>query len=117
MISDQCHLINKKYFYQYSYFYDFLGSQGMTHIKAVTYEKARFLVCFIRGLRRFQQSYSHITMDSVCDRELNAYFWSAASLKYQTLDKLHDIPPSRIIHRLTSSSSTFLMLSAKQNNR
>ena len=32
-------------------------------------------VCFIRALRRFQQSFSHIAMVSRCGRELNAHFF------------------------------------------
>ena len=32
---------------------------------------------------RFRHFFSHITTVSGCDRELNAHFYSAASLKYQ----------------------------------
>ena len=35
---------------------------------------------------RFHQVFSHITMVSGCDRELNAHFYSAASLKYHAPD-------------------------------
>ena len=35
---------------------------------------------------RFQQFFSHITTVSGCDRELNAHFYSAASLKYHVPD-------------------------------
>ena len=42
-------------------------------------------VC-IRVQRRFQQFLSHITTVSGCDRELNAHFYSAASLKYHVPD-------------------------------
>ena len=35
----------------------------------------------------------HITMVSGCDRELNAHFYSAASLWYQIPDTLPDIAP------------------------
>ena len=34
--------------------------------------------CFIRALRRFQQSFSHIATVSGCGRELNVHFYSAA---------------------------------------
>ena len=33
-----------------------------------------FFVCFVRALRRFQQSFSQIATVSSCDRELNAHF-------------------------------------------
>ena len=39
----------------------------------------------------------HITTVSGCDRELNAHFYSAASLWYQILDTLPDITSSHII--------------------
>ena len=32
-----------------------------------------------------------------CDRELNAHFYSAASLEYHALDTWHDTTPSYII--------------------
>ena len=41
---------------------------------------------FVRVLRRFQHFFSHITTVSGCDRELNAQFYSAASLKYHAPD-------------------------------
>ena len=44
------------------------------------------LLLFVRVLRHFQQFFSHITMVSGCDRELNAHFYSAASLKYHAPD-------------------------------
>ena len=44
------------------------------------------LLLFVRILGRFQQFFSHITTVSGCDRELNAHFYSAASLKYHALD-------------------------------
>ena len=55
------------------------------------------LLLFVRILRRFQQFFSHITTVSGCDRELNAHFYSAASLKYHTPDTWHDTTPSHII--------------------
>ena len=55
------------------------------------------LLLFVRILRRFQQFFSHITTVSGCDRELNAHFHSAASLKYRTPDTWHDTTPSHII--------------------
>ena len=54
-------------------------------------------VCVFGFKRRFQQSFSHITTVSGCDRELNAHFYSAASLKYHVPDTWHDITPSHII--------------------
>ena len=38
------------------------------------------------GYRRFQQSISQITTVSGCERELNAHFYSAVSLKYHAPD-------------------------------
>ena len=77
-------------------------------------------VCFIRALRHFQQSFSHIARVSGCGRELNAHIWRAALLKYHPTDTWHNIPPSHIILTLNwpvlIPSSTFLMLSAKQKN-
>ena len=55
------------------------------------------LLLFVRVLRRFQQFFSHITKVSGCDRELNAHFYSAASLKYHAPDTWHDTTPSQII--------------------
>ena len=41
---------------------------------------------------------SHRTLNqSGCDRELNAHFYSAASLKYHVPDTWHDTTPSHII--------------------
>ena len=42
-------------------------------------------------------SVSHITTVSGCDRELNAHFYSAASLKYHGPDTWHDSTSSHII--------------------
>ena len=42
-------------------------------------------VC-IRVKSRFQQFFSHITTVSGCDKELNAHFYGAASLKYHVPD-------------------------------
>ena len=47
-------------------------------------------VCVVRVYRRFQQSFSHIKTVSGCNRELNANFYSAASLWYQVPDTLLD---------------------------
>ena len=44
------------------------------------------LLLFVRVLRRFQQFFSHITTVSGCDTELNAHFYSVASLKYHAPD-------------------------------
>ena len=41
--------------------------------------------------------FSHITTVSGCDRELNAHFYCAASLKYHAPDTWHDTTPSHII--------------------
>ena len=41
-----------------------------------------FFCSSVRVQRRFQQFFSHITTVSGCDRELNAHFYSAASMKY-----------------------------------
>ena len=53
----------------------------------------QWLVClFVQVSCRFQQFFSHIMTVSGCDRELNAHFYSATSLKYhapQTLDMYH----------------------------
>ena len=38
------------------------------------------------GLTSLQQFFFHITMVSGCNKELNAHFYSAASLKYHTPD-------------------------------
>ena len=69
------------------------------------------IVCFIQILHHFQKYFSHIETMSGCDRELNAHFKSAASLKQHASKTWHGIPPSHIILiRLTSPSSIFLML-------
>ena len=44
-----------------------------------------------------QQFFSHITMVSGSDRQLNAHFYRAASLKYHVPDTWHDTTPSHII--------------------
>ena len=46
--------------------------------------------------------FSHITTVSGCDRELNAHFYSAASLQYHAPDTWHDTTPSHIILTLPS---------------
>ena len=53
-------------------------------------------VC-IQVQRGFQQFFSHITMVCGCNRELNAHFYSAASLKYHVPDTWHDTTPSHTI--------------------
>ena len=55
-------------------------------------------VClFYLGLCCFQNSFSHIAMLSGHDRELNARFQSAASLKYDAPDTQHNIPHSHFV--------------------
>ena len=55
-------------------------------------------VClFVLDKRRFQQFFSHITTVSGYDKELNAHFYSAASLKYHAQDTWHDTTPNHII--------------------
>ena len=61
-------------------------------------------VCVYLGLTSFQQFFSHITTVSGCDRELNAHFYSAASLKYHVPDTWHDTTPSHIILKLGRQS-------------
>ena len=51
-----------------------------------THMRKLLLLLFIWVLRRFQQFFSHITTVSGCDRELNAHFYSAASLTYHVPD-------------------------------
>ena len=43
-------------------------------------------VCVNSGLTSLSTIFSHITTVSDCDRELNAHFYSAASLKYHVQD-------------------------------
>ena len=63
------------------------GSCIVHHIKnSKTGTLLLLLLLFVRVLRRFQQIFSHITTVSGCDRELNAHFYSAASLKYHAPD-------------------------------
>ena len=57
----------------------------------------KFVCLFVQVLRRFQQFFSHIATVSGCDRELNAHFYSAASLKYHAPDTWHDTTPSHFI--------------------
>ena len=54
-------------------------------------------VCVNSGLTSLSTFFSHITTVSGCDRELNAHFYSAASLKYHVPDTWHDTTPSHII--------------------
>ena len=61
------------------------------------------LLLFVWVLRCFQQFFSHITKVSGCDRELNAHFYSAASLKYHAQDTWHDTTLSHIILTLGRS--------------
>ena len=51
----------------------------------------------------FNIFFSHITTVSGCDRELNAHFYSAASLKYNAPDTWYDTTPSHIILTLGQS--------------
>ena len=44
------------------------------------------VVLFVWVKHRFQQFFSHITVVSCCDRELNQHFYSAALLKYHAAD-------------------------------
>ena len=46
--------------------------------------KQEYMLLFVRI--RFQQFFSHIEVVSGCDRELNAHFYSAASLKFHAPD-------------------------------
>ena len=46
----------------------------------------KLLLLFVQVLRRFQQFFSRISTVSCCDRELNAHFYSAESLKYHAPD-------------------------------
>ena len=62
-----------------------------------TKNKLQSLLLFVRVSCRFQQFFSHIMTVSGCDRELNAHFYSAASLKYHDPDTWHDTTPSHII--------------------
>ena len=55
------------------------------------------MLLFVRVKCCFQQFFSHIMTVSGCDRELNAHFYSAVSLKYHATDTLHDTTPSYII--------------------
>ena len=58
--------------------------------------KRYYVVCSgLTSLSTIFQSY--ITMVSGCDREQNAHFYSAASLKYHALDTWHDTTLSHII--------------------
>ena len=43
-------------------------------------------VCVYSGLTSLSTIFNHITTMSGCDRELNAHFYSAASLKYHVPD-------------------------------
>ena len=45
----------------------------------------------------FQQFFNHITTVSGCDRERNAHFYSASSLKYHAPDTRYDTTHSHII--------------------
>ena len=52
--------------------------------------------CLIRFNVTFQIFFSHITMVSGCDIELNAHFYSAVSMKYHAPDTWHNTTPSHI---------------------
>ena len=51
-------------------------------------------VCVFGFNVAFNNFSHHITTVSGCDRELNAHFYSAASLKYHVPDTWHDATPS-----------------------
>ena len=55
----------------------------------------------IRVKHHFQQFFSHIMTVSGYGGELNAHFYSAASLKYHVPDTWHDTTPSHITCILT----------------
>ena len=56
-----------------------------------------------------------MTTVSGCDRELNAHFYSAASLKYHAPDTWHGTTPSHIILTLVEQSELYpVILSAKR---
>ena len=62
-----------------------------THTNTLTVLLQNFVyaescLLFVRVLRRFQQFFCHITTVPGCDREVNAHFYSAASLKYHAPD-------------------------------
>ena len=52
--------------------------------------------CHLQLRLEFQQFFSHIMEVSCCDRERNAHFYSAASLKYHAPDTWYDTTPSHI---------------------
>ena len=59
----------------------------------------KLLICVCCSVwRHFQQSFSHITTVSGCDRELNVIFYSAASLWYQVIDTVYLILPTLTLH-------------------
>ena len=66
---------------------------AVRHTASCANKLGRFLSC----LFGFQQFFSHITTVPGCDRELNAHFYSAASLKYHAPETWHDITSSHII--------------------
>ena len=47
-----------------------------------------YVVFVCSGLTSLSTIFSHIMMMSDCDRELNAHFYSDASLKYHALDMI-----------------------------
>ena len=98
------------------------GATSPTHHKPTytsqTYHKKHFVCLFDLGLTSLSTSFSHIETVSGCGRELNAPFYSAASLKYHAPDTLtrYSTKSHYTDTELTSSSSTFLMLSAKRKS-
>ena len=72
-------------FGEHSFYRETRGMRLVGYHVAKRSSDLRVCVC-IRVKRRFQQFFSHITTMSGCDRELNAHFYSAASLKYHVPD-------------------------------
>ena len=71
-----------------------------------------FVCLFVLVKHRFQQFFSHTTTVCGHDRELNAHFYSAASLKHHAPDTWHDTTPSHIT--LTLGRSVLALLSESE---
>ena len=72
------------------------GSGDMMSLIAYSLCKRFYVVC--SGLTSFSTIFqSYITTLFGCDRELNAHFYSAVSLKYHVPDTWHDTTLSHII--------------------
>ena len=67
-----------------SLFYHLGLAEGLA--QNIQYVQVRVGVCVFEFNVAFIQFFSHITTVSGCDRELNAHFCSAASLKYHVPD-------------------------------